>query len=363
MTDHDHRNTQLARADRRLPDLRHVTLSGEPLSRLDVEAFERVSGPDAVLANCYASNEMPWITTHLHHHGDIIDGFWLPIGTPEDPHIVEVVDHMGAEVPIGSSGEMVVCSPHIPAGYINSPEKSAAVFRKRADGTSSYHTGDFAYRDVQGRLHSVGRADEQVKVRGFALRLADVEQELLAHPQVGEAAVVDFVSPREIRKLACHYTGGVEAGSLKRFLRQSLPAHMVPDVFVRHEALPKTGTGKIQKSELQLPVDYLRSADADFVSDDERSVAARWRRILGHGNFGSEDDFFEVGGDSLQAMDLLLEIEKKFGCRIPFETVILEGTTVRSMAESIRRPIAHDTCSLARRIGSWLSKTSRDNDT
>jgi len=320
-----------------LPDLRHITVSGESLTRADAEAFEHLCPPNAVLANCYASNELPWISTYFHHHGEDIKHDWLPIGYPVEPHVIRIIDESGLDLPVGAEGEMVIISPFVPSGYLNDSDRSSSVFSCDPDGTGIIYTGDIAFRDLDGALHYIGRKDEQVKIRGYTLRPEDIEQELMTHSEVSLAAVVAFECSRGIRRLACHYVGTEEPKVMKDFLAKKLPAYMVPQIFVPHQHLPFTASGKIQKNRLQLPNNCTTLIHSDFKSSKTRQIADIWKNILGHNNFGSDDDFFDIGGDSLQAMEMVLEIEKVFGSIIRVETLILEGSTITSLAALCRK--------------------------
>jgi acyl-coenzyme A synthetase/AMP-(fatty) acid ligase/thioesterase domain-containing protein/acyl carrier protein len=327
------------------PDIRAVHTIGEALRKADIEAFERLFVPGATITSIYGSTEYIVMARYVHRHGAPFPYATMPMGHLLEPDAVLLLGADGASVPPGERGEVVVASPFLPPGYHNDPERSAAVFQTDpATGQRRYHTGDFAFYDAAGVLHSAGRADDQIKIRGYTLRTSDVEQEILGFAGIEKVAVAGFPGPRGITRLACHYEAGVDAPpseTMRAALRARMPAYMVPGYWVRHDALPVTGTGKVMRQALPNPLEMpgrQNETAAAPASETERTLTAIWREVLGHGDFGRQEDFFDIGGDSLQAMEVLTLAEQRCGRRIPLETLILEGASIASLAAAVDAP-------------------------
>ena len=324
-----------------LPDADQIYLIGEALGKDDVIAFERICPPTARLISAYGSTECICMAYYVHRHGDRFELATVPMGRPLEPEKLRLVGDDGADAPIGEVGQLVLTSEFAPPGYFNDPERSTDVLTPLGDGRTEYRTGDYAFMDSAGVLHSVGRADDQIKVRGYTLRGSEVEQEIQSYPGVKQAVATTCAGPRGIRQLACHFEeepdAAVDIVELKRFLGSRLPAYMTPSHFVRHDALPRTRTGKPARARLPNPLAGRDAAPAPTEFDGaEADIADIWRDILGVDDFGREDDFFDVGGDSLQAMTMVLAIERRFGLRVPLESLILESATVAGLAKQAR---------------------------
>ncbi len=323
------------------PTLRILSVTGEPLLRADVERFEAMTAPGARIANGYGSSEYTYVTLFFHANGDPITHDTLPLGDLLIPDDVAILDEAGNRVGAGEEGEIVVTSPLLPSGYLNDPERTAEKFKPALafGGRRAYFTGDRARIDLQGVMHPTGRADEQMKIRGYNVIPSDIEHPLLQIPGIKQAVVVAFDGPRGIRRLACHYVteqpNGPSAADIKAHPKGLLPGYMVPGDYMRHEALPVTPSGKVQRQKLPNPLENLEVRDRGVDAAEgeaEKAVAGIWRDILGHGDFGREDDFFDVGSDSLQAMAVLTAVERRFLIRVPLEALILDEATVAGLA-------------------------------
>ena len=319
--------------------MRAYLANGEPVLKADIEKFEQVF-PGAELAAGYGSSEYVLIARYLHRSGAPFPYAAAPLGEPLDPGFFHLRGKNGKPVPTGEPGEVVMISPMTLTGYHNDPERSAAVFPlDEKTGWRRYHTGDYAYYDAAGVLHSAGRADDQIKIRGYTLRTSDVEQEILGIPGIRKVAVSGFAGPRGIQRLACHFEAEgdqpVTEDTIREHLRQRLPGFMVPGYYIRHDRLPTTANGKILRRGLPNPLEQTERQPDSPATPLEEQIAAIWRNLLGHSDFGRDDDFFDIGGDSLQAMQMLTEIEQQLGKRLPLETLILSGATLKGLSERI----------------------------
>ena len=327
-----------------LPDLRVARVSGDLLLRRDLERFESVTRPGTLLLNGYGSSECSYIATFPHKSGEPIAYDRLPIGYPHRPDFFAIVDDKGNALGPGETGEMVLYAPDFVQGYHNDPERTAATLRPLpAMGVEkAYFTGDQAYRDEQGLIHPVGRVDDQVKIRGYVVRPSEIEDLISRRPEVRQADVAAFEAPNGISQLACHLVpsgrGEISIPCLRNYLRGELPGYMVPGHFLVHDKLPVTTTGKIMRRALPNPLEVRAEAGESRAKAEtplQRQLSEIWASVLGHSDFGVNDDFFDIGGDSLQAMTMITGIEAALGYRMPLETLVLDGATILRLAERV----------------------------
>ena len=237
-------------------------------------------------------------------------------------------------------GELHVSGAGVAAGYLHAPapRRSFVVdpFRSYAGGRM-YRTGDLVSVDADGLFHFVGRADDQIKVRGFRVEPAEVERCLMAHPRIREAAVVQRKLADDMDGLVAHVVadGAITDAELSRHARASLPGHMVPSRFVSMEKLPLTPSGKIDRR--ALAARDLQPASGDFgvglpLAELVREV---WQRVLGHDEFEPQDDFFDIGGDSLLAAWAVAEIGQAVGREIEL-SLLLRNSTVADLIAALQ---------------------------
>ncbi len=334
----------MAATDKPFPDIELVTVVGEQVVRSDVEAFEAHFPPGSELAVRFGSTEHCDVAVYRHLRGDPIPGDTLPIGYPAFPETIKLLDEAGNAVEQGTPGEIVMIGDHMAKYYMKDPERSAAFFAvdPADNGLRRCYTGFIAYADYRGMLHPVGRKDEQIKIRGYNVRPPEVEQMVQRHPGVERAAVVPFEGTNNIRRLACYYTVAKgmapTAQDLRGFLADQVPNYFIPSLFHQIAEFPLSVTGKLAKKDLPDPLSVM-SAQSQAASRagtaTESQIADIWSGILGSSDFGSADDFFDIGGDSLQAMAIVVAIEERFSVRLPLESLILDGATVEALAAKV----------------------------
>lgn len=338
---------ELMAACRPLPDLRCIILIGEALTRADAEAHARVCAPEAELINVYGSMEFPYLTAWRRRAGDPVDFEIMPMGREVLPGEMRLIDGNGDPVEDGATGEIQITSHHLPDGYLGNPGLNAERYGRLPDGRLTLRTGDLAYRDHAGIYHSAGRRDQQIKIRGYNVRPPDIEPVIREQEGVDEAVVVVRTLAGGAARLVCYYTGAAEAAALRAGLTDRLPAYMIPALWQRMAALPKTHSGKVIRGDLPDPGGARAAVPGRFRSGTEQVLARLFARILETSAFGRDDDFFDLGGDSLQAMRLVIEAEAAFGRRLPFESLILEGASIAALAEGYDRA-AQDAASVLR---------------
>nr|WP_145488694.1 MULTISPECIES: non-ribosomal peptide synthase/polyketide synthase [Streptomyces] len=238
----------------------------------------------------------------------------LPIGRPLDDTRVYVLDAALRPQPPGIPGELYVAGAGLARGYAGRPGATAA--RYLADpfgpaGERMYRTGDIVRWSADGELHFVGRADDQIKIRGFRVEPAEIEARLTAHPAVAEA-VVSLYQDAGRKRLAAHLVPapGAEvpaAAELRAHLADGLPDYMLPAAFVTVCELPLTVNGKVDRRRLPAP-DWGAGADSAHrapSTDTERLLAGIWAELLGVERVGVDDNFFMLGGDSILSIQVV----------------------------------------------------------
>ncbi|WP_447008461.1 amino acid adenylation domain-containing protein [Saccharothrix isguenensis] len=235
----------------------------------------------------------------------------VPIGRPMDNTRVHVLDGDLRPVPIGVVGELFIAGAGVARGYLGRPGLTAQRFPAdpfTGGGSRMYRTGDLVRWTAAGELDFVGRADDQVKIRGFRIELGEVETALLRHDDVSEAVVVLREHAGRKRLVAYFVPKGDEPSDagLRGFLGHVLPDYMVPSASVALDRLPLDRNGKVDRNALPDP-DW-GSTGASYVAprtEAERTLASIWAQVLGVDRVGVEDDFFELGGDSIISIQVV----------------------------------------------------------
>lgn len=329
-------------ADEMLPNLRTVRLAGEIITQTDVEAFEKLCTNGSELMNYYGSTECSFVSQYCHTSGSSNAFAILPVGHEINGTSVTIVDENAKPLPDGANGEVIVRADYMAVSYLNNPEKTEGVYWSEQGGKHVLATGDLGYRDRDGNIHIVGRIDDQVKIRGYSVKYSEVEAALLRNDAIAQVAVTSHLSPRGIRQLVAHIVPEQEASFDLAGLRQQMlaqhPAYMVPNLFEIQVALPKTASGKINRRVLPPPTFEARSRKIKLWSNGKaEKVAMIWRNLLGNDQFDENDDFFDVGGDSLQAMSMVVELERAFVTRFGYESLIMDGASIREITERLSR--------------------------
>ncbi|MCH9647871.1 MAG: amino acid adenylation domain-containing protein [Deltaproteobacteria bacterium] len=315
--------------------LRWVISGGEVLPQGLVEPLEQWSG--ARVANLYGPTEAA-ITATYQPNTDAHDNPRVAIGKPIQGLRALVLDRHGEPCPRGAVGELFLGGLGLARGYWRQPALTARCFlpdsTQDAPGQRLYRTGDLARWDTAGNLHILGRRDSQIKVRGVRVEPEEIEAALTRHPAVRQAAVL---VGDDATYLQAHVVLHQPAPSreLRRFLLQQLPATMVPDRFLPREALPLTTTGKVDRRALLTLEGSSEAAKTSYKaprSPFELQLVAIWERLLAVERIGIEDDFFELGGNSLIALRLITELRLRLAWELPLEE-IFHRSTVADLAE------------------------------
>ena len=329
----------MSRGDGDFSSLRAIRLGGEPVLASDFELYRKSFRRGCRMHVGLGATEMNVI---LQWSGDH-DTVWPPappLGRPAEGAEILLLDDQCREERGAESGEIAVVSRTLAVGYWRNPEATARAFPPASGrpGLRMYRTGDLARRLPDGSFVHLGRRDSVVKIRGFRVDTSEVETALLRVAAIREAAVVGREGPLGTRLVA--YVVAGDAGSarnLRRALAECLPDHMVPEAFVPLEALPRTQSGKVDRAALPAPPSTRAALDSEFFEprgERERAIAGAFAETLGLDRVGAEDDFFDLGGTSLLAADLLMRLSERLGAKLVAEDLI-EAPTPAALAVRI----------------------------
>ncbi|HEX5096208.1 MAG TPA: non-ribosomal peptide synthetase, partial [Acidimicrobiia bacterium] len=318
----------------RLDSVKIVSLGGETTYGRDVARARAVFGTDTRIVNRYGSSETSvlaeWITTP---EDDARADESLPLGHALPWAEIVVVDDAGEPLESGAVGTPAVLSEHCSLGYWNDPELTAARFWTLPDGRRGFRMTDRVRSRDDGALEYVARGDDRVKVRGTMVSPSEIERALTALAGVSEAAVVPAPArdggTRLVGYIVPEARANVSGWELRRALAATMPSAMVPATIVTLESMPLTPRGKVDRRALP-PAQDPESQPYREPLGQEGDLALIFSRVLGVERVGRDDDFFELGGDSLGVIELVAEIAERFSVDVPASTV-LEAPTVSSL--------------------------------
>ncbi len=262
-----------------------------------------------------------------------------PIGTPIDGTLALVVDRWQQPVPVGVSGELWIGGAGVARGYRGDPQRTAAHFVEHPllPGVPMYRTGDQVRWREDGQLDFVGRLDHQIKIRGLRVELGEIEHALRRQPAVGEAVCVvqgGEQAPRLVAYVCARPGHPLDVEQLRAALLDALPIAMVPAAIVLRTGLPRTATGKVDRTALASDDARLERGAADREpprAGVEQRLAALWCDELDLSRVARDDNLFEIGGHSLHAIRLRRRIEREFGVAVPV-ALLFEHSSIATMA-------------------------------
>ncbi|HEY0410144.1 MAG TPA: condensation domain-containing protein, partial [Candidatus Dormibacteraeota bacterium] len=352
-----------------LGGLRQLEAGGDVLSRPHVERA-LAALPGAVdLLNGYGPTENTTFSTTHHLRGGLPAGeASVPIGRPISASSAYVLDRSLVPLPVACVGELYVGGAGVARGYLGHPALTAERFvpdpfsadpRDPRAGDRLYRTGDLARWRPDGTLDFLGRRDFQVKVRGFRVEPGEVESALLRHPGVREAVVTAVAEAAAGRhpesagghRLVAYYVpegaDGPAPADLRLHLRESLPEHMVPSLFMPLAELPLNANGKVDRRALPAPEARLAGEAEDAPRTPPRNpveevIAGIWAEVLGISGarraLSAEESFFHLGGHSLLAIRMLWRLRAALGVDLPVQQVF-ESPTIAGLAAAVARAL------------------------
>lgn len=331
-----------AQVRRAFAGLRLLISTGEPLP-VDLCRTWFARCPGVPLINAYGASECSDdVSLHRLTKAPAIATTNVPVGAPLPNTQLHVLDAQLQPQPIGVTGELCIAGVGIGRGYINDPAQSRQRFLpdpfSRKAGGRLYRTGDLARRRADGTIECLGRADHQVKVRGYRVELKEIENVLAGHPGV-RAGIVE---PRheaggDVRLIAyvvAKPDSRSSASELREFLKSRLPGYAIPSAFLFLDQVPLNAHGKIDRSALLAPVQPETSGSAAAVPArrfTEKVLSDIWIDLLKVDSIGVTDNFFDLGGHSLLAGQVMARVARALGVSLPIK-VVFEAPTIAELA-------------------------------
>jgi amino acid adenylation domain-containing protein len=308
-----------AQPERVLPT-RCLILGGEALRRDLVQEIRRLA-PGCAIVNHYGPTETTvGVLTQLVEASQGQSESDVPIGRPLSFNQAHVLDSDGQPVPLGLPGELYIGGQQVTRGYLGRPEATAERFIpdpfSRVPGARMYRTGDRAKRRADGTVEFLGRVDHQVKLRGFRIELGDIEAQLRREPGVSDAVTMVRETGDGTQQLVAYLAGPstLDTAGIRARLALSLPDYMVPQHFVRLDAVPLTANGKLDRAALPDPGQQTAAALPSYVAPRNRTeeiLAAIWQTVLQVERVGVHDNFFALGGDSIRTLQVIARANRQ----------------------------------------------------
>ncbi len=347
-----------------LPSLKKLVTGGSAITKELLGKWK-----DRVLyMNAYGPTEYSVIATAWKYREEDMGYDSVLIGKPVSNTRIYILDKDQRLLPVGVAGEMCISGAGLARGYLNRQSLTAEKFvdNPYEAGVKMYRTGDLARWLPDGNVEYLGRIDDQVKIRGFRIELGEIEANLLKCPLIREAAVIAREDKKKEKYLAAYFTAEGEPGAdeLRKHLLKELPDYMVPSCFMQLKNMPMTQSGKIDRKALPEP-DISMSAGADYVAPrnkTEEIIAGVWEKVLEIERVGIKDNFFNLGGDSIKAIQVLSKLNTyklKLDMRDIFEHPFIEelSTYIKSVERTAAQEIVKGEVVLTP-IQSWFFEQS-----
>lgn len=323
--------------------VRVVNLAGEALPSDLVSEIYEVSEVKQVF-NLYGPSEDTTYSTYA-QIPRTHDAIQVPIGKPIKNTQVYVLDERMEPLPIGAPGELLIGGEGLARGYLGRRALTAERFVpdpfSKREGARLYRTGDWVRWRADGNLDFMGRIDHQVKIRGYRIEMGEIEAALCDLEDVEQAVVVAREDEPGEKRLVAYVVAGkeIEMQELQDSLKQNLPEYMIPAVFMILESMPLTFNGKVDRRALPAPEKNVLRSKQEYVAprtDTESLLAQIWSEILGLERIGVEDNFFTLGGHSLQATRVVARMRDALKMDVPLP-LLFQATTIAKLAEVVEQ--------------------------
>ncbi|MDE3722560.1 amino acid adenylation domain-containing protein [Nocardiopsis sp. N85] len=321
--------------------LRQVWTGGEAADPASFSRVLRACG-DTRVVHVYGPTETTTFATCAPIGADLAEAGECPIGAPMDGTRTHILDAALRPVPVGAVGELYIAGDGVARGYDRRPAATAERFVADPFGSGGrlYRTGDLVRWRKDGLIEFVGRADGQIKLRGHRIELGEIEAALANAPGVAQAAATVVAAPSGARSLAGYLTeavpGTLDTAAVTAELARTLPAYMIPSSLTVLASLPLNANGKVDRRALPAPADP-RPEETDYAAPEtptEELVAEVWSTVLRRDRVGRDDNFFDIGGDSVKSIQVVGEIRRILDVTVPTRA-LFDHQTVRSYARAV----------------------------
>jgi amino acid adenylation domain-containing protein len=329
---------------KKIESIKWFFVGGEAITQDMVQKYFALS-LKARLENVYGPTEATMWATNYHISGSS-DFANIPIGKPLNEYRCYIVDSSLNLLPVGIPGELCISGVGLARGYLKRNDLTQEKFiknpffdkQKDPDWMKMlYRTGDLARWRPDGNLEFMGRIDFQVKIGGIRIELGEIENALCKYRDIiASVAVI-----KDSNKICAYYMSDVEyeASDLRKFLSDKLPAYMIPSFFIHRNDLPLNGSGKVNRKALMSDVSYLKERSQRIVepgNDTEKLIAEIWQSVLNTRDIGIDDNFFDIGGNSLTLMQVHNRLQERLSRKIQINE-LLRFPTIRLLAEFLEQ--------------------------
>lgn len=328
--------------------LRLFIVGGDLMSTENLQLWEKRALHSTQLLNAYGPTEATITSTifevpvNYQNHGL---GQGIPIGKPTALRHIYILDQFFQPVPQGVPGELYIGGDCLARGYLNRADLTAEKFIpdpfSQKQGARLYRTGDLARFLPDGNIEFLGRADHQVKVRGYRIELGEIEAMLQQHPAIAEAVVVARAEQEGDKRLVGYFVlksdvkdKAPSSSELRNYLKANLPDYMVPGIFMAIDQIPRTPIGKVDRKALPVLDQDRPELEHEYVAPRnpvEQMIADLWAKTIGIEKVGIYDNFFDLGGHSLMATQIISRLRNTYHVEIPLRK-LFEAPTVANLA-------------------------------
>jgi amino acid adenylation domain-containing protein len=323
-------------------DLKYILLAGELLRANDIKKFMDVFKDRIQLINLYGPTETTLAKVFYRISNEDFNRAIIPVGKPISLTEVLILDENMKKCVIGKIGDIYIRTPFISSGYYKQPNLTKTVFLANPFGNNPrdiiYKTGDLGKYIDNGNIEVVGRADLQVKINGIRIELGDIENCLLMHEKVKDVAVVDKKTD-ECNSYLCAYIISeeeIDSHELRTYVSNNLSDYAIPRYFVKIDSMPLLPNGKVDRK--ALPEPEVKISDITPKESPSNPIEAEligiWEKVIGTGNIGVNDNFFDIGGTSLLLINMHLLLDEKYPDVVKV-TDIFASSTVSKLAAFI----------------------------
>lgn len=304
---------------------------GEPAIPEDADRFSKVMN----FVNGYGPTETTVFATTFKVEPDA-DYESIPIGYPVDNSRMYVVNEKNKIQPIGVPGELCIAGEGVSMGYLNRPELTAEKFTDNPfEMGKMYRSGDLVKWNSKGYIEYLGRIDEQIKLRGYRIELGEIEHALRSHSSVQNAKVILYKIKQESFLVAYYVTTQtLELQELKTHLANFLPDYMIPSNFIVLDKMPMNANGKVDKTKLPKVEQQSQQELTPPENEVEEELISIWKSILGIQEIGATHHFFELGGNSLKAIQVINKIREEMSVELSVKEIFGKDT-IRELADII----------------------------
>ncbi len=305
--------------------IRAIVLGGEKVKHSDFEKYCKLFDDDCVFVNLFGSTEASITMIDKYNKNSVISGWDIPIRHIVDGIRISIINLENEETKVYEEGELVYYGKYICRGYLND-EKNEQFIKDQQGNVVGYKTGDIVKILHDGSIRFTGRRDGLNKIRGFRIHTSEIESLVNKIDGVEDSVVLVHGDNLILNYLTAKFVF-VDVEEIKEVLMKSLPSYFMPSRFIQHTTWPKTKTGKVDREKLAQMDDDLKQSHIiiEPSTDTEREVWKIWCKLLGNDAISIEDDFFEIGGNSLNAINLEVELAD-IGIEVDFSDIFVYKT-------------------------------------